>query len=176
MVSIINGKLGEFYTNEDGFKVGKALKDSNDFVLLALYDPQGRWDGYFWMKKDPLYEVAYDTPYIRKMELYIEYWEKKENYSSSIEVNDSVSGVIDILKIAQQENKIIEIERIDEDETDIGYVTAIGEDTVDLSCINFGTAEFYREISVSIDEILYAAIDSPDYWVLEYAYSTLKKK
>ncbi|WP_022749973.1 hypothetical protein [Lachnobacterium bovis] len=168
------GKIGEFYVSEDKFTVGSCMLDSENAVLIEAIDPQGKWDGYYWFKKNTLTEVNYDTKYLNKIELYREYWNNNHDNCASIKLSDLSINIIDLIKIAKQNNVIITIRRDSEEELDTGFVTSIDGNSIKMECINLETAELLETIDVEIDKINFLEIDSPDNRLLEYAY--LKKK
>ncbi|SER65552.1 hypothetical protein SAMN02910429_00691 [Lachnobacterium bovis] len=168
------GKIGEFYVSEDKFTVGSCMLDSENAVLIEAIDPQGKWDGYYWFKKNTLTEVNYDTKYLNKIELYREYWNNNHDNCASIKSSDLSINIIDLIKIAKQNNVIITIRRDSEEELDTGFVTSIDGNSIKMECINLETAELLETIDVEIDKINFLEIDSPDNRLLEYAY--LKKK
>lgn len=81
----IKDELLEIYSDsEENFSVGKILSKSNDSVLFRSYDEQGKNDGLHFVKSSYISEVKSNTQYLRKMQLYLEYWEKKEDGDLSI--------------------------------------------------------------------------------------------
>lgn len=81
----IKDELLEIYSDsEENFSVGKMLSKSNDSVLFRSYDEQGKNDGLHFVKSSYISEVKSNTQYLRKMQLYLEYWEKKEDGDLSI--------------------------------------------------------------------------------------------
>ena len=78
----IKDELLEIYSDsEENFSVGKMLSKSNDSVLFRSYDEQGKNDGLHFVKSSYISEVKSNTQYLRKMQLYLEYWEKIDRKS-----------------------------------------------------------------------------------------------
>ena len=76
----IKDELLEIYSDsEENFCVGKILSKSDDSILFQSYDRQGKNDGLHFVKSRYISEIKSNTQYLRKMQLYLEYWRKTED-------------------------------------------------------------------------------------------------
>ena len=177
MITLLKDKIAEIYSGGEDFTVGKCILDSDDAVLIEALDLQGKWDGFYWMKKNTLTEVIYDSEYIDKMKLYVEYWNDKKEQSDNhptIPYSELSANINDLLKLANQKKSLITIMRNDEEELDTGFIKSIENDKFTLECIDISSAKMLEILEVKTDEVVFAEIDSIDNRLLEYAYSKNK--
>ena len=176
MISIDTGRIGEYSTgNEETFFVGRCVSSSDEAILVEAYDPQGKWDGYYWIKRDEISDISYDTDYLKKIELYISYWNDKNPLMPTLNLKKSASmEARSVLELALEEKYVITIQRKNEEELDTGIISEMGNDTIILKCIDLENAEDLETIEVNIDDICFIEIDSPDNWLIKYAYEKNK--
>lgn len=170
----INDELLEIYSDSDEtFSVGKILSKDRDSILFRSYDDQGKNDGLHYVKCSYISKVKSDTKYLRKMQLYLEYWEKKENthLSNPFPAHPSMS---EMLLYAKSYNKIITIAvRSDPDELITGYIEVCDNESVDVECIDMETAHIFENVTLQANDIFYMEIESIDNELLKYANEKL---
>ena len=78
-----SGSLLEIYTaNTDSFSVGSIALYSNSEILFRIYDELGREVALYLVKREHINNIIANTEYLKKMDLYCEYW-KGENINKS---------------------------------------------------------------------------------------------
>lgn len=170
----INGELLEIYSDSDEtFSVGKVLSKDSDSILFRSYDDQGKNDGLHYIKSSYINKVKSDTKYLRKIQLYLEYWEKRENVHlfNPFKVHPAISEVLlyaksysDIITIAVSSNP---------DELITGYIEACDNERVVVKCVDMETARIFENVTLQINDIFYMEIESIDNELLKYANDKL---
>lgn len=166
----IKDELLEIYSDsEENFSVGKILSKSNDSVLFRSYDEQGKNDGLHFVKSSYISEVKSNTQYLRKMQLYLEYWETMED-RDLINPFKKHPTLFDLLLYAVRNNKIVTVScSTKPDELITGYVETFDGDKIKLNCVDMETACIYEHITLSESDIFYLEIESLDNELLKYA-------
>ena len=166
----IKDELLEIYSDsEENFSVGKMLSKSNDSVLFRSYDEQGKNDGLHFVKSSYISEVKLNTQYLRKMQLYLEYWEKMED-GDLINPFKKHPTLSDLLLYAVRNNKIVTVSSSTKpDELLTGYIETCDGGKIKLNCVDMETACIYEHITLSESDIFYLEIDSLDNELLKYA-------
>lgn len=166
--------LVEIYTTSDhSFSVGTVLYEDEDNILFRLLDKQGKWDGFYLFKKFYISSMEHHTEYLKKMELYLEYW-NKNHVSEAMKPNSifyTKPTFAKLIDFAQDANKIITIASCRQPSTFItGYVKEHKEGKVLMECIDMETASIFSETEVAEHDIVFLEIESPDNELLNYAY------
>lgn len=166
----IKDELLEIYSDsEENFSVGKILSKNKDSILFKSYDEQGKNDGLHFIKSKYISEIKSNTQYLRKMQLYLEYWEIMEN-SDLINPFKKHPTLFDLLLYAVRNNKIVTIScGTKPDELITGYVEKCDRDEIKLNCVNMETACVYEHMTLSESDIFYLEIESLDNELLKYA-------
>lgn len=166
----IKDELLEIYSDsEENFSVGKILSKGNDSVLFRSYDEQGKNDGLHFVKSSYISKVKSNTQYLRKMQLYLEYWAKMED-SDLVNPFKEHPALFDLLLYAVRNNKIVTVScGTKPDELITGYVETCDGDEIKLKCVDMETACIYEHISLSESDIFYLEIESLDNELLKYA-------
>ena len=166
----INDELLEIYSDsEDSFSVGKILSISKDSILFRSYDAQGKNDGLHFIKSSYISEVKSNTQYLRKMQLYLEYWREQENVSltNPFKKHPMLS---ELLAYALENKKIITVScNSKPDELFTGYVETYNNEKIKLNCVDMETACRYETTTLLKEDIFYLEIDSLDNELLKYA-------
>lgn len=169
-IYIINDELLEIYSDsEERFSVGKILSKSNDSILYRSYDTQGKNDGLHFIKSSSISEVKSNTQYLRKMQLYLEYWKKTENLPL-INPFKKHPTLPDLLLYAIRNEKIITVSCSSKpDELLTGYIEVYNSNKVKMNCVDMETACIYENITLFENDIFYLEIESLDNELLKYA-------
>ena len=166
----INNELLEIYSDsEENFSVGKILSKSNDSIFFKSYDEQGKNYGLHFIKRSYLSEIKSNTQYLRKMKLYLEYWNKNENMYlvNPFKKHPTLS---DLLAYATKNKKIITVSCCSKaDELLTGYIEMYDSKILKLNCVDMETACIYEKITLLRNDIFYLEIDSLDNELLKYA-------
>lgn len=165
--------LMEIYTNqEDSFSVGFYLFSFNEYSLFHLLDDQGKSDGVYLIRDNLVEKINYDTEYLRKICLYVEYW----NTEPSKDVFQITSGLENILTIEDcleyiKDNGLLSSFKMNqEDYLVTGYIEDIDQFNVKINAIDIETAKEFEEVIILKRDILILEIDSVDNRLLNYAY------
>ena len=166
----INDELLEIYSNsEENFSVGKILSKNHDSILYRSYDTQGKNDGLHFVKSDYISEVKSNTQYLRKIQLYLEYWKKSEN-EHLINPFKEHPTLSDLLLYAIKNEKIITVFcSSNSDELLTGYIEKYDNNQIKLNCVDMETACIYETITLFENDIFYLEIESLDNELLKYA-------
>lgn len=114
---IAESKLIEIYTkNKDSFSVGKVYCQNDEQVVFEDIDTQGKIIGYYAMKKNYISKLKYETEYLKKIYLYMQY-AKEHDYSGwfsleKIKLDIDKSLFDQVINIAKKNNSIITVGRI----------------------------------------------------------------
>lgn len=168
--------LIEIYTtDEEHFSVGTIIYETEENIFFKLFDEQGKEDGFYLLKKACISSMKYDTDYLKKIALYIEYWEKNkivEKLENTFYY--SCPSFLELLDYAEEKEKIVTISTSLEEEFLItGYIKSCNEDEVEIECIDMETAIPYEITSILKKDIVYFEIESIDNKLLRYANKTI---
>ncbi|MBU5479884.1 hypothetical protein [Blautia sp. MSJ-19] len=165
----INDELLEIYSDrEDSFSVGRILSKSKDSILFRSYDAQGKNDGLHFIKSSYISEVKSNTQYLRKMQLYLEYWKEREDVPLNPFKNHPT--LLELLEYAMENKKIITVScSTKPDELLTGYVESYNNEKIELNCVDMETACIYETATLLKEDIFYLEVDSLDNELLKYA-------
>ena len=166
----IKDELLEIYSDsEESFSVGKILSKSKDCILFRSYDAQGKNDGLHFIKSSYISEVKSNTQYLRKMQLYLEYWRERED----VPLNNPFKNhptLLELLEYAMENKKIITVScSTKPDELLTGYVESYNNEKIELNCVDMETACIYETATLLKEDIFYLEVDSLDNELLKYA-------
>lgn len=166
----INDELLEIYSDsEESFSVGKILSKSKDSILFRSYDAQGKNDGLNFIKSSYISEVKSNTQYLRKMQLYLEYWREREDVLLNNPFKNHPT-LLELLEYAMENKKIITVScSTKPDELLTGYVEAYNNEKIELNCVDMETACIYETATLLKEDIFYLEVDSLDNELLKYA-------
>ena len=166
----INDELLEIYSDsEESFSVGKILSKSKDSILFRSYDAQGKNDGLHFIKSSYINEVKSNTQYLRKMQLYLEYWREHEGIPL-INPFKKHPALSELLECAMENKKIITVSCSSKlDELLTGYVEVYDNKKIKLNCVDMETACIYETATLFKEDIFYLEVDSLDNELLKYA-------
>ncbi len=171
---IAESKLIEIYTkNKDSFSVGKVYCQNDEQVVFEDIDTQGKIIGYYAMKKKYISKLKYETEYLKKIYLYMQY-AKEHDYSGwfsleKIKLDIDKSLFDQVINIAKKNNSIITVGREEDDKLETAYVKDIYNEDITLECIDISNAKLYDEITMKLNEINFIEFNSVDNLLLEYA-------
>lgn len=158
--------LMEIYTDhEDTFSVGFYLSNFDEYSLFLLLDCQGRYDGVYLIKNDFIKTVDYETEYLKKIALYMEFW--NGNFIDFKSALKDISTTEEILKYIK-DNSLLSSFKIQQEDFITGYIEKIEKSSIRVNTVDLET------ISILKKEILLLEIDSIDNRLLNYA--NLKKQ
>lgn len=171
----INDELLEIYSDsEDSFSVGKILSQNRDSILFRSYDAQGKNDGLHFIKSSHISEVKSNTQYLRKMQLYLEYWGEREGVSLTNPFKKH-PALSELLEYALENKKIITVScSFKPDELLTGYIEAYDNEKIKLNCVDMETACSYETATLLKADIFYLEVDSLDNELLKYANEKMK--
>ena len=166
----INDELLEIYSDsEESFSVGKILSKSKDSILFRSYDAQGKNDGLHFIKSSYISEVKSNTQYLRKMQLYLEYWREREDVLLNNPFKNHPT-LLELLEYAMENKKIITVScSTKPDELLTGYVESYNNEKLKLDCVDIETACIYETATLLKEDIFYLEVDSLDNELLKYA-------
>lgn len=160
--------LMEIYTSSyDSFSVGFYLSSFNEYSLFLLLDSQGRSDGVYLIKNEFIKSVDYETEYLKKIALYVEFW--GENiFDFELELKNILT-IEELLGYIKDKKLLSSFKIKQEDYLITGYIETIEEFSIKINTIDIETAEELESLSILKDEILLLEIDSVDNRLLNYA-------
>lgn len=166
----IKDELLEIYSDsEESFSVGKILSKSKDSILFRSYDAQGKNDGLHFIKSSYISEVKSNTQYLRKMQLYLEYWREREDVLLNNPFKNHPT-LLELLEYAMENKKIITVScSTKPDELLTGYVETYDNKKIKLNCVDMETACIYETATLLKEDIFYLEVDSLDNELLKYA-------
>lgn len=172
----INDELLEIYSDsEDSFSVGKILSKNRDSILFRSYDAQGKNDGLHFIKSSYISEVKSNTQYLRKMQLYLDYWRKQKDapLTNPFKKHPALS---ELLAYAMKSMKIITVSSTSNpDELLTGYVETYDNEKIKLNCVDMETACIYETATLLKEDIFYLEVDSLDNELLKYANEKIER-
>lgn len=172
----VNKSLIEIYTtSEEHFSVGTIINETEENIFFKLFDEQGKEDGFYLFKKSCILSMKYDTSYLKKIALYIEYWEKnKTEKKLENTFYYSCPDFLELLDYAEENEEIVTIStNLKEEFLITGYIKFCNENEVEIECIDIETAIPYEIISILKKDIVYFEIESIDNKLLKYANKTI---
>ena len=161
-----SGSLLEIYTaNTDSFSVGSEL---------------GREVALYLVKREHINNIIANTEYLKKMDLYCEYW-KGENINKSTyfleymsnlckDETDIISSVIDFV---MKKMECITIQTYSSEMIDTGFISDCTDGYVTLRCIDIETAKEFSTCDISISDIWFLEFCSLDNTLLSYAFNKI---
>ena len=166
----IKDELLEIYSgSEERFSVGKILSKNKDCILFRSYDAQGKNDGLHFIKSSYISEVKSNTQYLRKMQLYLEYWREREDVLLNNPFKNHPT-LLELLEYAMKNKKIITVScSTKPDELLTGYVESYNNEKIELNCVDMETACIYETATLLKEDIFYLEVDSLDNELLKYA-------
>ena len=166
----IEDELLEIYSgSEENFSVGRILSKSKDSILFRSYDAQGKNDGLHFIKSSYISEVKSNTQYLRKMQLYLEYWREREEVLLNNPFKNHPT-LLELLEYAMENKKIITVScSTKPDELLTGYVESYDNEKIKLNCVDMETACIYENATLLKEEIFHLEVDSLDNELLKYA-------
>ena len=166
----INDELLEIYSDsEESFSVGKILSKNKDSILFRSYDAQGKNDGLHFIKSSYISKIKSNTQYLRKMQLYLEYWREQED-TPLINPFKNQPTLPELLAYAMKNKKIITVSSSAKpDELLTGYVETYDNNKIKLNCVDMETACIYETAILLKEDIFYLEVDSLDNELLKYA-------
>ena len=172
----INDELLEIYSDsEDSFSVGRILSKSKDSILFRSYDAQGKNDGLHFIKSSYISEVKSNTQYLRKMQLYLEYWREREDVLLNNPFKNHPT-LLELLEYAMENKKIITVScSTKPDELLTGYVESYNNEKIELNCVDMETACIYETATLLKEDIFYLEVDSLDNELLKYANEKIER-
>lgn len=137
----IKDELLEIYSgSEERFSVCKILSKNRDSILCMSYDVQGKNDGLHFIKSSYISEVKSNTQYLRKMQLYLEYWREREDIPL-INPFKKHPALSELMEYALENKKIITVSCSSKpDELLTGYVETYDNEKIKLNCVDMETA------------------------------------
>ena len=172
----INDELLEIYSDsEDSFSVGKILSKNRDSILFRSYDAQGKNDGLHFIKSSYISEVKSNTQYLRKMQLYLDYWRKQKDAPLTNPFKKH-PALFELLEYAMENKKIITVSSTSNpDELLTGYVETYDNKKIKLNCVDMETACIYETATLLKEDIFYLEVDSLDNELLKYANEKIER-
>ena len=166
----IKDELLEIYSgSEERFSVGKILSKNKDCILFRSYDSQGKNDWLHFIKSSYISEVKSNTQYLRKMQLYLEYWREREDVLLNNPFKNHPT-LLELLEYATENKKIITVScSTKPDELLTGYVESYNNEKIELNCVDMETACIYETATLFKEDIFYLEVDSLDNELLKYA-------
>ena len=172
----IKDELVENYSgSEESFSVCKILSKNRDSILCMPYDAQGKNDGLHFIKSSYISEVKSNTQYLRKMQLYLEYWREREDISL-INPFKKHPALSELMEYALENKKIITVFCSSKpDELLTGYVETYDNKKIKLNCVDMETACIYETATLLKEDIFYLEVDSLDNELLKYANEKIER-
>ena len=165
--------LAEIYTlNEDTFNVGILVSESDNYAIYISIDEEGKKDGLFFIRKDYISDLCYETEYLRKIECYMNYWLKKESSCQQ----HTYTSLRSAIESATSENKIISVIcSSDLNNIITGYVSQVSTSHICIQSIDIDSAALSEEDpeNIAVKDIIFFEIDSVDNLLLDYACKIL---
>ena len=171
--------LQEIYTtSKESFSVGYVICKNETEILFKILDELGRECALYLIKKERITASAVNTDYLQKIEVYMDYWNKK-HYSLMSNMKMPIINekfiLSQILEFVINNNSIVTIRSLDSDNIETGFISKLDNETVLLRCINIEDATIYNEVKILKDNIWLIEFNSIENDVLLYAYKNLRK-
>ncbi len=144
------------------FTVGRIFVCGEDFIVVEMFDPNGRYDGIGWFPIDTIYHIETDTEYLSALTRLIAHHKEVSKYKA-----DDVADLDKILHLAKCEGRICEFNFYESHYADVtGYIDSFDENIVKVCNINdLGKKDGYSVLSR--EAITFISIDSCDLVKLE---------
>jgi hypothetical protein len=167
-------ELIEFYLNVNDlskFGVGKVLKVSDEWVVLATISPSGMYDGFGLIKFEDILRLNLNTKHLSKISKL--YTAKKQNHIY-YDVKDE-NLLLGFLEFAQKNNFIVSIQFLDNEYFDgVGYIKKMEKDLLVISNISkYG--EFDGESHFKLQDITRISCDDEEEHCLKILSSDTSK-
>lgn len=165
--------LLELYTDsEDSFNVGTICLQNDTEILFKSIDEQGKEAGYYVISKDSVQKVLYDTVYLKKIGLYMEWWQE-HTYKEWVTFEKDMfrkedSIFMQALRYAQDAGLIVTIDGFIE-EIYTGYVEEVSHEIVKIECLDISSACAMEGAQVDLKSIQFLEFESIDNHLLQYA-------
>ncbi len=164
----MENKLVELLNKESSFAYGFLLYEDKEKILINNLDDQGRFDGYTLISKD-LVQVNKKSDFLKKLEIYNEYWKSISIGKSDSEVFKNEPNFYNIIKYAKDNKKIINIgKNLDYYELICGYVKDIEDNFAIIDAVDQNSGEIYDEFEIDIKNINYIEVESIDNILLDF--------
>lgn len=159
--------LVEIYSiDSEKFSVGEIVYQNNDIALFRLVNTQGQWDGFSIYKKECISNIVYDTDYLKKINMYIQYWNKPKTINE-LEIFESEHSFLNFLQKLFKKQKLITV--ITKDKSIfLGYINSINDSSIFLDCIDDISATFDNQTEILLKDIIIANYDDIDNTLLNF--------
>ncbi len=165
--------LYEIYTtNTDSFSVGNIILENDKEVLVRAYDDTGRECAIYLIYKDMIKDMLLKTEYLRKIQLYINYWDTRKQHifsERSVPKFDKQDLLHQIIKYGFDISMMITIQTRDCKESVTGFIESYANKYIIILCIDVDNAEFTGNTEILIDNIWFIEFHSVDNELLGYA-------
>ncbi|MFT8321108.1 MAG: hypothetical protein ABF649_09395 [Bacillus sp. (in: firmicutes)] len=148
--ALVSKELVEVYTeveNATKFEVGKVLKFSEEFVLLANVSPIGMYDGFHLINTIDIYQINKNTKYIRNIKKLYE--AKNQSHIDFEGKNDHL--LESMLKFAEK-NKFVVFIKLFEEAFIQGFIKKVEKEILVVSIVT-DDGEFDGESYVKLEDI-----------------------
>ena len=170
-------KIWEVYTrSENSFSVVSIVQENDKEFIFLSYDELGRKDSMLLITKESINQMLSDTEYLRKMSVFIEFWEKHCDlaiFNSSLLFTNKKSYLEQSLEYAFENKNIVSIQITNSDNIETGLISKISPETILLNCISLESALPYESIELNIKNIWFVEFDSCHNKVLTYTFRCL---
>lgn len=166
-------KLVEIYTtSSESFSVGTIIYQDDNDILFKIYDEQGQAASFYVVKRSYITSMKYDTEYLQKMALYLEFWKSHGVSDVLIKKPPFVLGkpmIPQIIEYAKNNKEIVTLATSTSSNLETGYVRTFENDIVNLECIDMETAKGFDWLELNVQDICFLEIESTDNKLLAYA-------
>lgn len=164
-------ELTEIYTDLTDISscsVGKVLKVSDDYLLLADISRYGKYDGYSLLKVEDVFQVNTNSQYIQKKMQKLYRLEAPNHIRFDVE-NENM--LLAFLEFAQKHNFFISVGLVDSHERDvIGFIQEVNEDLLTIAVVdNYGEPD--GEAYIELEDINKISCDDQDEACLKMLYN-----
>ncbi len=168
--------LCEIYTtSEESFSVGYAVRENETETLFKVFDELGRECALYVIKKSMIVSLVKETNYLKKMEVYLNYWSKAIKSNIYIPELDKENMFNQVLKLVNESNSVATIRTLDHEELMTGFISKVDDKKIFLKCISMEDATIYDEIMILNENIWFIEFNSIENNILSYAYDILNK-
>lgn len=166
--------LVEIYSNDnnlDSFSVGEVIFQDNDIVLFRLLNPQGQWDGFSFYKKEYISDIGYNTDYLKKLNLYIQYWNEQKPINKLIDCITKYSFFDALKEFYENKTLLTIVTNSQSNNIFTGYINTISANSIILDCLDSSSATFDEQIEISLKLIAIVTYDDIDNLLLNFAFN-----
>lgn len=164
-------KLVEIYSSEeDSFALGYLIYEDKKNLLINTIDDQGRKDGYLLFDQKSIYDIVYDSDFIKKIKKYESFWGNNSSLGKSDNpIFEKKPNLNDLIKYAHKYNKIVTI-AISFDSFDFtsGYIKYFDDEIVKIDSIDTNSGKTYEDFEIDLKDIILFEVDSIDNILLDY--------